>query len=254
MKILYIDCGMGAAGDMLTAALTELLPDPAAFEEKLNSLSIPGVHYKLEKSIKCGICGTHMSVTVNGEAETTDDASGQPGDSHAHKHAGMHRIRHMIQSLDVSQKVKADAQNVFGLIATAESTVHGIPVKDIHFHEVGTMDAVADVIATCLLMEELRPDKVIVSPIHVGSGRVRCAHGILPVPAPATLNILKEVPIYSSGIKGELCTPTGAALLVYFASCFSSMPMMRVEKIGYGMGTKDFEAANCVRALLGESV
>src|SRR5699024_5887421 len=137
--------------------------------------------------------------------------------------------------------------------AEAESHAHGVPVTEIHFHEVGTLDAVADVTAVCLLMHRLAPDDVVVSPVHVGSGQVHCAHGILPVPAPATAFILRGVPIYGGSVRGELCTPTGAALLKHFATRFGAMPAMQVESIGYGMGKKDFEAANCVRAMLGET-
>jgi uncharacterized protein (TIGR00299 family) protein len=123
----------------------------------------------------------------------------------------------------------------------------------VHFHEVGNMDAIADITGVCLLMEELSPEKIIVSPVHAGGGFVRCAHGVLPVPAPATARILTGVPFYGGKIKGELCTPTGAAILKYFADDFGSMPEMRVMKIGYGMGKKDFEAANCVRVFMGET-
>jgi len=140
------------------------------------------------------------------------------------------------------------------LIAQAESQAHDVPVEEIHFHEVGTMDALADIAAVCLLMDKLSPNRVIVSPVHVGSGQVRCAHGILPVPAPATAYILQDVPVYGGKIKGELCTPTGAALLKYFATDFGEMPVMKIRAIGYGMGKKDFEAANCVRAMWGEQV
>jgi uncharacterized protein (TIGR00299 family) protein len=142
---------------------------------------------------------------------------------------------------------------VYGLIAEAESHAHGQPVDQIHFHEVGSMDAVADVTAVCLLMNRIAPDQVIASPVHVGSGHVRAAHGVLPVPAPATAFILKDVPIYGGRIQGELCTPTGAALLKHFADRFGDMPAMKVRGIGYGMGKKDFEAANCVRVMLGDS-
>jgi hypothetical protein len=148
--------------------------------------------------------------------------------------------------------VKDDVMAVYSLIAEAESAAHGVPVEQIHFHEVGTMDAVADITAVCLAMAELAPDEIVVSPIHVGAGNVRCAHGILPVPAPATAYILRDVPTYGGAVKGELCTPTGAALLKHFAARFGDQPVMRAEKIGYGMGKKDFEAANCVRAILGE--
>ena len=256
MKTLYFDCAMGAAGDMLTAALLELVSDKEAFVKKLNALKIPGVVYRAEAAEKCGIRGTHMTVTVNGEEEEAgEDVHEHDHDHehHHHHHSGMHEIEHIVEDLPVSSYVLRSVLGVYRLIAEAESHAHGVPVTEIHFHEVGTMDAVADVTAVCLLMEELKPDKVVVSPIHVGSGQVRCAHGILPVPAPATAYILRDAPIYGGKIRGELCTPTGAALLRYFADEFGPMPVMKTEAIGYGMGKKDFEAANCVRALLGEA-
>ena len=165
----------------------------------------------------------------------------------------MAEIEALIDGLDVSGKVKADAKAVYALIADAESRVHGRPVAEVHFHEVGAMDAVADVVGVCLLMEQLAPEQVIASPVHTGSGHVHCAHGILPVPAPATALLLQDIPSYSTQVKGELCTPTGAALLKHFASRFGDRPVMTVSAIGYGMGKKDFEQANCVRAFLGES-
>lgn len=262
-KTLYLDCGMGAAGDMLTAALLELLPNREAFTAELNALSIPSVTFTTETVQKCGITGTHMTVKVNGEEEsenmhahahehmhTSEQISHH---HHHHHHSGMHEISHIIDDLPVSNQVKADVRAVYALIAEAESHVHNKPVTEIHFHEVGTMDAVADITAVCLLMERLAPEQVVVSPIHVGSGQVKCAHGILPVPAPATAYILRGVPIYGGSIQGELCTPTGAALLRHFATKFGDMPVMKTTAIGYGMGKKDFEAANCVRALLGET-
>ena len=165
----------------------------------------------------------------------------------------MHDIEHIIGDLDVPAKVKDDATAIYKLIADAESKAHGKPVEEIHFHEVGAMDAVADIVGVCMLMNELAPDKVVVSPIHVGFGEVKCAHGIIPVPAPATAAILEGVPVSAGNIQGELCTPTGAALLKYFADEFGNMPVMSISKTGYGMGTKDYEQANCVRAMLGES-
>lgn len=266
MRTLYLDCGMGAAGDMLAAALLELLPDQDTVLSELNALGIPGVEIKKKAAQKCGITGTHISVTVNGQEEESLDFSAYDHDhehehghehshdgEHTHHHSGMHEIEYIIESLRLSPKVQLDVLAVYGLIAEAESHAHGVPVTDIHFHEVGTMDAIADIAAVCLLMDKLAPQQVVVSPIHVGSGHVRCAHGILPVPAPATAYILRDVPIYGGGVKGELCTPTGAALLKHFATQFGQIPVMRVQTIGYGMGKKDFEAANCVRALLGET-
>ena len=288
MRTLYFDCQMGAAGDMLTAALLELIPDQEKFVERFNALGIPGVVMQAEPSEKCGVRGTHVTITVNGEEEESVDHvheheehehSHDHGDyehehfhehehshdhdhehthdhdhgGHHHHHSGLADIEHIIKDhLDLPEKVQKDILAVYQIIAEAESQVHGVPMTEIHFHEVGTMDAVADVAAVCMLMNELKPERVVASPVHVGSGQVKCAHGILPVPAPATALILQDVPIYGGEIKGELCTPTGAALLKYFVNEFGRMPVMKTTAIGYGMGKKDFPAANCVRAMLGE--
>lgn len=268
MKTLYIDCGMGAAGDMLTAALLEICPDRDRTLEAIKNFGIPGVWYIVKPSSKCGITGTNVQVLVNGvdefdfmQGKYREEKVGpeeQPRDhghrhGHGHHHSGLEEIENIVNSLNVSEKVRKDAMNVYGLIARAESHAHGVPVSRVHFHEVGSMDAVADVTAVCYLMDLIHPDRVVVSPVHVGAGKVRCAHGILPVPAPATAYILRDVPIYGGRIMGELCTPTGAALLKYFADEFGDMPVMKTRAIGYGMGKKDFERANCVRVFLGDS-
>ena len=244
MKILYLDCAMGCAGDMLTAALTELFPDPVQILSELNGLGIPSVKYIRQKSIKCGITGTHIRVLVNDEEEC---------ECGHHHHNGITDIAHIVEHLKVSDKIKKQVLDIYEIIAQAESKVHGVPVEQIHFHEVGAMDAIADITAVCYLIDRLGIDMVYASPVHVGSGQVKCAHGILPVPAPATALILQGVPIYGGEIKGELCTPTGGALLKYYVNHFSAMPPMAVSAIGYGMGKKDFEAPNCVRAMLGAS-
>lgn len=247
MRTLYFECGMGAAGDMLTAALLELHPSPRAFVNQLNSLGLPGVQFQREESVKCGITGTHITVTVNGIEE------GSQLHHHEHSHHGLWDIDHIVSRLAIPPKVRQDVLAVYRLIAEAESHAHGVPVEQVHFHEVGALDAVADVTAVCLLIYQLAPEKIAASPIHVGSGQVTCAHGILPVPAPATAFILRDVPTYGGEIRGELCTPTGAALLKHFASEFGPQPMMKVEGIGYGCGKKDFPQANCVRAMLGQT-
>ena len=264
MKSLYIDCSMGAAGDMLTAALLELFPDKEKIVDELNAIGVPGVRFEMEKSVKCGIVGTHMRVLVDGEEEVSEDVHdhGHHHDhehhhdhdhSHPHHHTSMHDIEHIVNDhLKVSAGVKKDIIAVYNIIAEAESLAHGCPVTEIHFHEVGNKDAIADISAVCYLIDRLFVENIIVSPIHVGSGQVKCAHGILPVPAPAVSYILQDIPIYVGSIRGELCTPTGAALLKHFAVSFGSMPMMKVRKIGYGMGKKDFDAANCVRIMLGD--
>ena len=277
MKTLYLDLPMGAAGDMLSAALYELLSDEErkSFIEEINKAGIPGVTVTAEKSVKCGITGTHFKVLVEGEEEGVFDELNHHEHSHEHEHHHEHEHEHahehehsheghhhhssmaeiekIIKSLKIPDCVKSDIIEVYKLIAEAESNAHGKPVTDIHFHEVGTMDAIADITSVCLLMNKIAAKKICASAVNVGSGQVHCAHGILPVPAPATAFILKEIPIYNNHITGELCTPTGAALLKHFVGSFGNMPQLKINSIGYGMGKKDFEAANCVRAILGES-
>lgn len=203
MKTLYLDCSMGAAGDMLTAALLELIPDAEQFIEELNALGIPDVRIEKETSVKCGITGTHVCVKINGAEEESHDVHDNREHEHNHDHhhynhdhnhehnhsyhhhSGLQDIEHIVRGhLNLPQKVQDDVMAVYTLIAEAESKAHGRPVTEIHFHEVGTMDAIADIVAVCLLMDRILPDKVVVSPIHVGSGQVRCAHGILPVSPP----------------------------------------------------------------------
>ncbi|MBQ6420365.1 MAG: nickel pincer cofactor biosynthesis protein LarC [Clostridia bacterium] len=316
MKTLYFDLYMGAAGDMLTAALFELLPDPDAVLSALNAVGLPGVRYVAETSKKCGITGTHMCVLVDGAEETEAPEDGYPHDPHghsheheqsyahghsheheqsyahehshehthehthrrhhAHEHEHAHDHEHMhthdhehahhhahthlsdiektVEGLNLSEKVKRDVLAVYRLLAEAESHVHGEAVPNVHFHEVGSMDALADVTAVCLLMDRLSPDTVAASPVHVGSGTVHCAHGVLPVPAPATAFLLRGIPACGGDVEGELCTPTGAALLKYFVNSFGPRPAMAASAVGYGMGKKDFPAANCVRATIGEAV
>ncbi|MCL2568278.1 MAG: nickel pincer cofactor biosynthesis protein LarC [Oscillospiraceae bacterium] len=277
MKTLYLECNMGAAGDMLMAALLELHPNPADFLIRLNAIGLPDVEVTAEPRTKCGITGTHVRVKIGGQEEHSHDHHGhghhhhhdhshdhdhhhvhdhaEEDDDHhdhgEHSHNAYHDIAHRIDHLNVSGTVKQNALAVYQRIADAESQVHGVPVSQIHFHEVGEMDALADIVGVCMLLEDLAPDQILASPIHVGSGHVRCSHGILPVPTPATALILQGVPIYSDQTKGELCTPTGAALIRHFASAFCALPSMAVSGIGYGMGTKDFDKANCVRAFLG---
>ena len=288
MKTLFVDCSMGAAGDMLTAALLEIVcradegaadnaridkAKMAGFVERFNEIGIPGVEMKVAEDEKQGITGTHVHIYVNGEEEQEPGEHEHHHHDHDHEHDHEHHHHHhdhehehhhhhhsmadieaLVGALSIDEEVKADVMNVYKLIAAAESKVHGKPVSEVHFHEVGTMDAVADVTAVCMLIHEIAPEQIIATPVATGSGSVRCAHGILPVPAPATANILQGIPAYSGDIKGELCTPTGAALIKYFVNKYSQMPPMCTEAIGYGLGTKDFPKANCLRVFYGESV
>ena len=245
---------MGAAGDMLAAALLELMPDQEKALAELNGIGIPNVTYSRETVCRCGIRGTHLAVTIDGEEESEDMHAHHHSHGGHHHHSSLHEIGHLVtEHLALPDAVKEDVLAVYRLIAEAESAVHGVPVTEIHFHEVGTMDALADIAAVCLLLHQLAPDKILTSPVCVGSGQVKCAHGVLPVPAPATAYLLKGVPSYSGAIQTELCTPTGAALLKRFASAFGERPTMQAGAIGYGMGKKELDTANCVRAFWGET-
>lgn len=319
MKQLYIECNMGAAGDMLMSALCELLPNPDVFIDKMNKLNLPGVRLIKETKNKCGIRGTYIRVEINGMEEhpavllpshslttltdtntpvseeaqkalkaleaieglknvriyTPETQPGQSFDAEAavpasstspqkqglivrstpasRHYTTLSDINRLIAALPLSENVKNDAIAVYELLAEAESAVHGYAAEQIHFHEVGNMDAIADIIGVCLLIEELDVERISASPIHVGCGQIQCAHGILPVPAPATAYLLKGIPTYGGSVQGELCTPTGAALLKYFVEQFGSQPLMSTEKIGYGMGSKDFGGTDCVRTFLGKT-
>ena len=276
MKTLYLECAMGASGDMLAGALLELIPDSTDFCKKLNDIGLEAVRFSAEKAMKCGITGTKFKVFVHEEEEQSIDAPDSPhthddahshshgnthphsrehshphSHSHSHEHSSFADIKKRIAALKVNDKVKADVEAVYAVIAEAESRVHNTSIDHIHFHETGTADALADITAVCMLIDELAPDTISASPVNVGSGHIHCAHGILPVPAPAAARILQNIPIYAGGVQGELCTPTGAALLAHFAASFEPLPQMRIATIGYGMGSKDFAQANCLRAFWG---
>ena len=253
MRTLYIDCGMGVAGDMLTGALLDLLDEEgqAAFLREINAALAGKAVVTAEPDVKCGVRGLHVHVTMNGEEEGHEHHPHEG--EHHHHHNGIREIRALIDAMPLPENVRFHAREVFDSIAAAEALVHGQALEHIHFHEVGTLDAVADVAGVCLLMEKLKPEQVIASPINVGGGTVKCAHGILPVPAPATEILLRGRPWYEGEIKTELCTPTGAALVGHFADRFDNAPILRVEECGYGMGTKSFDRLNAVRVLLGEA-
>ena len=301
MKILFLDLGMGAAGDMLAAALYELIDDKEDFIKEINAAGIPGARIKAEDAYRCAIRGTRMRVLINGCEEGSIDAGredcrdghehpyAQPGHGHSHcrdlsreghvhshdhdrtesrdrnhshvnpdhGHYHSHRtaadIEAVVDALNVSAKVKADIKEVYRIIAQAESRAHGMEVSEIHFHEVGAMDAVADITAVCMLMERLAPDKVIASPVCTGYGHVHAGHGIIPVPAPATANILEKFPSFEGDIEAELCTPTGAALVRYFTNETGRMGVMYSKKTGYGMGSRELEKCNALRAVIGNS-
>ena len=261
MKLLYLNCAMGAAGDMLLGALSELTDNPPDFIEKLNRLGLPGVAVAREPAVSGGIAGVHIRVSAHGqeEGEPKDghgQHAGQEHDSeHEHRHHGrsLEDISRIIDGMPVSESVKGQVKAVYGLVAQAESAAHGKPVGEIHFHELGMLDALVDITGCVLAMEQIRPDRIVCSTVSLGGGTVKTAHGVLPVPAPATAALLSGMPVAGGPVEEELTTPTGAALLRYFVQEFGLMPPMRMQKTAYGTGSKVFDRPNCVRAMLGEA-
>lgn len=243
MKTIYLECNMGAAGDMLMAALYEICDDQKWFLQKMNDIFAPyDVSVSAEPMQKCGINGTHMKILLNGSTKCDDETP-----------ITYSSILEQIETFSLPDVVREDASSIYRLIGEAEAAVHKISIEQIHFHEVGTLDALVDVIGCALLIHLIAPEQILATPIHVGNGFVRCSHGVLPVPAPATAELLKGIPYYTGSITSELCTPTGAAILKYYVTRFFAMPAITTSAIGYGMGHKDFEIANCVRAFLGET-
>lgn len=274
MKTLYIDCAMGAAGDMLTAALLDLADKPEEYLKELDSLELPGISYVLEPAVQKGVKGSRVKVIIGGSYHSENgDESCENSDHHHHhhEHRSLAEVLSIIDASRVPEQVKNDAKNVYRMLAEAESKAHGEPVTEIHFHEVGMLDAIADITAACYLMRSISPDRVICSPVNVGNGTVKCAHGVMNVPAPATELLLQDIPSYrgveksddAAPVFGELCTPTGAVLLKYHADEFCRSRAEFEEKLrsgeiahtGHGMGSKEFEtAANCVSIYVQDGV
>lgn len=259
MKELFIDASRGLAGDMLCAALLGLFPDQNAALDMLNALAIPGVRYEAQPGKSYEIIGNRLSVLVNGEEEGKEHEHHHEHhhehehEHHHHAHRSLRDIDEVIEQTALRPALKERVRAVYRLVAEAEAKVHGAEVELVHFHELGALDAVADIAAACALIDSLAPDEITVSPVCTGFGSVNTAHGLLPVPAPATARLLEGVPCYAGEFHGELCTPTGAALVKYFADRFAEMPPMTVSAEGYGLGKKDFGRLSCVRTALGET-
>ncbi len=236
MKTAYFHCFAGASGDMIAGALLDAGGDFARLESELSKLGIPDYGISADRVTKNGIVGTKFTVTLTG---------GQPLRK-------LPDIEKIISSSGLGSGIKKRSMEIFWLLAEAESAVHGIPLEEVHFHEVGAVDAMVDILSACILLEDLGIEKVFSSPLHLGSGTIQTAHGKLPVPAPATLEILKGKPVYSTGINSELTTPTGAAIISAMAESFIPIPLMNLESAGYGAGTRDLPLPNLLRVLIGE--
>jgi pyridinium-3,5-bisthiocarboxylic acid mononucleotide nickel chelatase len=287
MRIAYLECFSGISGDMFLGALVDAGVSPAVLEKTIAALGV-GAKLEISKVMRSGISATKVDVWVDGEKDmpreeywaTHDEAhahshahghhhphSDRNDDSHrhdesadhphehSHVHRGLAEIRDMIAKASLAESAKATAIRIFEALGRAEAKIHNVPIESIHFHEVGAVDAIVDIVCAAVGAEALGVDEIVCSPLNVGGGTVQCAHGIFPVPAPATVELLKDAPLYSSGTQAELVTPTGAAIVRTLAKRFGSFPEMKVEKSAYGAGSRDLAGRpNVLRLVVGEAI
>jgi len=255
-RVLYVDCVSGISGDMTIGMLLDLGLDKDKFIEDLNKLNISEYKINIEKGQKNGITGTNFNVilneshTYNNEVEAEQIHEHQHTHNHEHCHRGIKEIFKIIDESKLNKEVKTLSKRIFNEVAKAEAKVHNEDIDKVHFHEVGAVDSIVDIVGTAILIDMLKVDKIISSPIHIGTGFVKCQHGKIPVPAPATLEILKGIPVYSKGIRSELVTPTGAAIVKVLVDQFKYIDNMIIDKIGYGLGDRDLEIANLLRGVI----
>ncbi len=251
MKTLYFDCFAGAAGDMMLGALIDAGVPFDAVREALGSLAVDGATVSVERVLKCGVSSLKFRVT---ESPREPGAGSRESETNTHRHYHLKHIYAAIEKAALPPAAKARATTMFQRLAEAEAAIHHSTLEKVHLHEVGALDSIIDIVGTAFAMDYLAPERVVVSPVNVGGGMVRTAHGVFPVPAPATVRLLGNLPTYSSGMAFELLTPTGALLLSEYAHAFGPLPAMRVTSVGYGAGDRDLpETPNVVRAFVGES-
>jgi len=244
MTVIYFDCFAGAAGDMILGALVDAGLPFDALQRALGSLAVDGYEVSADRVVKHGITAVKFRVRELAAA----GEGGRP--DHPHRH--LRDIRVAIDRSALGPAAKARATRMVARLAEAEAAIHGMPVEHVHLHEVGAIDSIVDIVGAAFALEWLAADRIVVSPMNVGGGTVRTAHGVLPVPAPATLRLLGEAPVYARGPEVELLTPTGALVLTEYATSFGPLPAMRVERIGYGAGDRDLpDTPNVLRVLVG---
>jgi pyridinium-3,5-bisthiocarboxylic acid mononucleotide nickel chelatase len=271
MRIAYLDCFSGISGDMFLGALVDAGVSPKLLEDTVQALDI-GARLEISRVTRSGISATKVDVYAKGEKDLPREVFWEQqkhdhplehahGHGHEHSHQdshehgrGLSEIRAIIEKAAINSAAKATATRIFEALAEAEAEIHNTPVEHVHFHEVGAIDALVDIVCAAVGAESLAVEQWICSPLNVGGGTVKCAHGTLPVPAPATLRLLRDAPVYSSGPQVELVTPTGAAIVKTLSSRFASFPAMKIERAGYGAGTREFhEHPNLLRLTIGEA-
>jgi uncharacterized protein (TIGR00299 family) protein len=277
MRIAYLDCFSGISGDMFLGALVDAGVSPKLLEDTVATLDI-GARLEISRVMRAGISATKVDVYANGEKDLPREAfwqrqeHGHPHEhahSHSHNHShdhhshnhghghgrGLNEILSIIEKAAIANQAKQTAVRIFKALGQAEAEIHNTSLEQVHFHEVGAVDAMVDIVCAAVGAESLAADEWVCSPLNVGGGTVQCAHGTLPVPAPATLKLLRDAPVYSSGPQVELVTPTGAAIVKTLINRFASFPAMKIEHSGYGAGTRDFpDHPNLLRLTIGEFV
>lgn len=283
MKILYLDCFSGISGDMTMGALLDAGGDAEALKRDLAKLGLgDAFHLHIHKALKNGVMCTHVDVATDHVHGDHDHDHGHDHDhdhehshdhghdhdhehshdhghdhdhehdhGHEHVHRGLHDVLAVIDGSTLEEEVKETARRIFRTLAEAEAKMHGTTVDEVHFHEVGAIDAIVDVVGAAILVHQLKPDRILCSRINVGSGYVQCAHGLFPVPAPAVAEILRGKPWFMGPGRGELCTPTGAAIAATLSEEFGRMPVFEVDAIGYGAGQREMETLNALRVIVG---
>lgn len=237
MKICYLDCFSGISGDMLLGALVDAGLNPDALRGEIGKLGLEGVELRFDRPLRSNISGTNLTVEV----------------THDHSHRSLSKIEQIISSSGLKDAVKERAIRIFRRLGEVEAAIHNVPVEKVHFHEVGAWDSIVDIVGACIGFELLGIERIYCSALNLGSGMVKTAHGVMPVPAPATAALVADVPTYSEGPEAELTTPTGAAIVTALAERFGPMPAMRISSSGYGAGDKDFPGRpNLLRVLIGE--
>jgi uncharacterized protein (TIGR00299 family) protein len=280
MRIAYLECFSGMSGDMFLGALVDAGVSASLLEETVAALGL-GARLEISRVIRSGISATKVDVWVDGEKDLPREeywARQEHGHEHSHEEHGhshsdpgessragapaphehgrqLSEIRRIISAASISEAAKKSAIAIFEALGRAEAKIHNTSIESVHFHEVGAVDAMVDIVCAAVGAEALGVDEIICSPLNVGGGMVKCAHGTFPVPAPATVELLAEAPVYSSGLQAELVTPTGAAIVKTLTSRFAAFPEMKIEKSGYGAGSRDFPGhPNVVRLTVGEVV
>jgi len=236
MIVAYFDCFSGIAGDMILGALIDAGLNVSVLEKELKKLNLKGYKIKVHKTSYNYITGTDVNIELK----------------ESHDHRSLSDIKNLINNSKLDKKIKQQSIKIFQRLGEAESKVHNIPIEEIHFHEVGAIDAIIDIVGSVIGINTLDIAEVYCSPLPMGKGFVKCSHGLLPIPAPATVELVKGKPVYSDERKQELVTPTGAAIITTIASDFGNMPLMKISRIGYGSGKIKSEYPNLLRVFLGK--